>query len=244
MRLAPAEIGTMSDRHERLSNISTAWTLLRQAHEGPPDRARLARELLTERYGGAVRAYLQKALGDPNAADDLAQEFALGLVEGRFHKADPQRGRFRDYVKTVLFHLVSRHRRQVQASPRAVAPDGPELASLAAPDADPLFDREWREHLLNRAWAALAEAQPTYHAVLRFRAENPDLRSAEMAQRLSEQLGQPLTDAAVRQTLHRAREKFAHLLREEVAHSLHECPKEEVEQELAELELLEYCREK
>lgn len=233
----------MSDGHERLSNISTAWTLLRQAHEGPPDLARLARELLTERYGGAVRAYLGKALADANAADDLAQEFALGLVAGRFHKADPQRGRFRDYVKTVLFHLVSRYRRQQQAGPRTASPDSPELATLAAPPADPLFDREWREHLLNRVWAALAEAQPTYHAVLRCRAENPDLRSAELAQRLSAQLGQSMTDAAVRQTLHRAREKFAKLLWEEVAHSLHECPKEEVAQELAELELLEYCRE-
>ena len=40
----------------------------------------------------------------------------------------------------------------------------------------------------------------------------------------------------------RAREKFARLLLEEVVHSLDPSPVAEVEQELAELELLEYCR--
>ena len=96
---------------KRLSGISTVWTVLRQANDGSKDSARAAQELLVRRYGGAVYRYLLRALGDASAAEDLAQEFALGLVRGDYRHADPQRGRFRNYVKSVLFHLVSKHRR-------------------------------------------------------------------------------------------------------------------------------------
>jgi RNA polymerase sigma-70 factor (ECF subfamily) len=63
-----------------------------------------------------------------------------------------------------------------------------------------------------------------------------------MAQRLTEQMGRPLTAAGVRQGLHRAREKFADLLLDEVAQSLDSPTIDNIEQELIELELLDYCR--
>src|SRR5213080_1066670 len=110
----------------RLSGISTMWTVLRQAHGGPPDAATAAKQLLLERYGGAVRAYLLGLLRDPHAADDLTQEFALTLVRGGFKGADPQRGRFRDYVRAALAHLVSHHRQRQRRQPRQLPADGPE----------------------------------------------------------------------------------------------------------------------
>ena len=46
---------TARDRmNERLSKISTIWSVLRQAQTGVPEAAALARQLLLERYGGAV----------------------------------------------------------------------------------------------------------------------------------------------------------------------------------------------
>ena len=131
-----------------------------------------------------------------------------------------------------------------QAQPRPLALDSPELADLAAsPDqADRAFRESWREELLARAWAALAAAQPTAFAVLRLRADRPELSSAEMAQQLGRDLGQPLTAAGVRQTLHRAREAFAELLLEEVALSVEPPTADQVEKELQYLDLLTYCR--
>jgi RNA polymerase sigma-70 factor (ECF subfamily) len=79
--------------------------------------------------------------------------------------------------------------------------------------------------------------------VLRFRAENADVRSAEMARQLQARLGKPLTGAGVRQTLHRARERFADLLLEEVARSLETSEVDRLEQELIDLDLLTYCRD-
>ena len=228
----------------RLSRISTIWTVLHQAHHGDATDAATARRLLIERYGGAVHGYLVGILRDPHAADELMQEFSLGLVRGDFHRACPERGRFRSYVKTVLGHLVSRYRHRRQAGPHIVAPDSPVLLQLAAPDdeADRAFLARWREELLTRTWEALAEQQGQSYAVLRLRALQPELSSQQMAEHLAGQLDRPFTADAVRQALQRAREKFADLLVEEVAHSLETPTPDELADELRELDLLVYCQ--
>jgi RNA polymerase sigma factor (sigma-70 family) len=232
------------DFKRRLSAISTAWTVLRLAHQGAGAEAAAAQQLLLERYGGAARRYLLRALGDPHAADDLFQAFALALLRGEFRRADPRHGRFRHYVKAALIHLVGKHRKRRQKAETTLPPDGPDLAELVAAPADRSgeFDEEWRRQLLGRAWDALAQSQPTFYAVLRFRADHPKMRSPEMAGELGRRLGKPLTPDGVRQTLRRARDRFADLLLDEVAHSLEAPTLARVEEELAELNLLEYCR--
>jgi RNA polymerase sigma-70 factor (ECF subfamily) len=68
------------------------------------------------------------------------------------------------------------------------------------------------------------------------------MRSPQLAEQLTARLGRPFTAAGVRQTLHRAREKFADLLLDELAHSLEYPQAEQLAQELVELGLLDYCR--
>jgi len=231
----------------RLSWLSTYWSLVLQAHRGPADAARPARELLLDRYAGAARRYLHGALRDEDAADELFQEFALCLVRGDLRGADPCRGRFRDYVKAVLSHLVADYHKRRQRWPRPLPADGFEpAAEVPNEDLDRQFLESWRDELLAHAWAALAEVerrtgQPSY-VVLRFRADHPDLRSPQLAEQLSGRLGRPLTAAGVRQLLHRARERFAELLLDEVSRSVEAPAAERLEQELVELGLLEYCR--
>jgi RNA polymerase sigma-70 factor (ECF subfamily) len=238
----------VSSRDSRLSQLATLWPLVVQAHQGPEEAMGCARRRLLERYGGAVRRYLLGALREPDAAEELFQDFALRFLRGDFRGADPGRGRFRDYLKTALSRLVVAYRRRQHRRP------GPLRGGAAEPavtDPDPTnaeqdFLRSWRDELLARAWNALARAaaqagQPLY-VVLRFRADNADLRSPEMARRLAAQLGRPLTPAGVRQILHRARRRFAEALLDEVAHSLDGPTEERLEQELTELGLLDYCR--
>jgi RNA polymerase sigma-70 factor (ECF subfamily) len=232
-----------NDPDSRLSGISTPWTVLRQAHEGSAE-AVAAQQALMRRYGSAVRRYLVSAIRDPHVADELTQEFALALLRGSFRGADPERGRFRDYVKGVLFHLVSKYRQAQKKDLAALPPDSPALANLAAPAEDgEAFNQTWREELLARTWDALADAQPTFYAVLHFRTVHPHMRSAEMAERLGTQMGRPLTAGGVRQTLRRAREVFGDLLLQEVSCSLAAADAEQVEDELRDLNLLAYCRE-
>jgi hypothetical protein len=108
------------------------------------------------------------------------------------------------------------------------------------------FRRSWRDELLARSWAALqAYEQQTgqlVYTVLHYRADHPELRSPELAERLSALLGRSLTATTVRVQLHRGREKFAYLLLEEVAQALDSPSEQALEDELIELDLLEHCR--
>src|SRR5438046_847981 len=92
----------------RLSRIDTQWTVLYQAKD-PEEAARAAQARMLERYGGAVRRYLLAATRDEDAADELGQEFAVRFLRGGLRGANPDRGRFRDYVKGVLIHLVANY---------------------------------------------------------------------------------------------------------------------------------------
>jgi hypothetical protein len=155
--------------------------------------------------------------------------------------------RFRNFVKGTLFHLVADYRKQQRRWPGPLPADGTTLAANPQDvESDRLFVESWCDELLARAWAALAAIEAMtgrpYYAVLRFRADHPELRSPQMAEQLSAQLGKPFTAAGVRQILHRAREKFADLLLEEVVHSLENPSVEQMERELIELGLLDYCR--
>jgi DNA-directed RNA polymerase specialized sigma24 family protein len=233
----------------RLSQLATLWSVVCQAHQGPEDAMRSARQRLLERYGGAVRRYLLGALREPDAADELVQEFALHFLRGDFRRADPERGRFRNFLKTALFRLVVQYRRRQQKQPLPLCDDGSAVA-VTDPEFADCYDqgflRSWRDDHLARAWSALERAQERtgqpFYIVLRFRAEHPEVPSPEMAQRLTAQVGRPLTSAGVRQILHRARERFEDTLLDDVLQSLDQPTEENLHEELLELGLLDYCR--
>jgi RNA polymerase sigma-70 factor (ECF subfamily) len=229
---------------ECLNEIPTLWNVVEQAQRGPAAVAARAQQHLIQRYAGAVRRYLLAVLRDAEAAEDLTQEFALHVVQGRFHRADPRRGRFRDYIKVALLHLVSNYRERQRRQLRSLAPESPAWDILAAPseEREEDFNVRWREELLARTWDALAAEHGGLYAVLRFRAEHPGMASEEMAQQLSRRLGRPFTAVGVRQTLRRARERFADLLLDEVAQSLEAPTVEQLAEELSELNLLSYCQ--
>src|SRR5205809_2626379 len=152
-------------RDDRLSQISTLWTMLLRAHATPTDAATAAQHALLERYGGAAYRYLLGSVRDADAAAELTQEFAVRLLRGDFHKADPKRGRFRDYLKSALSHLVHDQRRARRAAPQRIP-------SHQLARAEPDFDDEaaflavWRTELLARTWDTLAEVGPTYREAL------------------------------------------------------------------------------
>src|SRR5262249_50977694 len=158
------------------------WSLVRQAHHDSHEAAQAARRQLLDRYGGAVYRYLRKVLGDCEAADEVFQEFALNLCDGELRGADPEHGRFRDFVKGTLFHLIADYRKQQRRRPKQLPYNHDALA--ANPDdleSDRLFLESWCDELLARAWTALADTDKqtgqAYYVVLRYRAEHPGARS-------------------------------------------------------------------
>src|SRR5262249_53729358 len=147
--------------NSRLSQITTCWSMVLKAHQGEAAAVPTAQRLLMERYGGAVYRYLLAALRNADAADELAQEFALRFLRGDFKRADPERGRFRDFLKTAVLNLIIDYQRR-QAVRRAQALDSghePADSDNLASRLDHDFLNSWRSELLTRAWDRLARPQ-------------------------------------------------------------------------------------
>lgn len=247
-RLAAGRRGLdQGDSGAKLSELLTQTTLLFQAHHGTPEQSDEAMQLLMLRYSGAVHRYLLKAVGDPEVAKDLNQEFSVKFLEGRFRKFDPKKGRFRDYLKRAVHNLMVDHFRKKEPVGRlGTSMETAVMGDSGLVEFDEQFRQSWRQDLLGRAWDALRDhetrtGQP-YWRVLRLRMAEPDLRSPELAEELSRALGRPVSAGALRQSLHRARDKFAGFLVDEVRVSLKHPGRDEVEEELADLKLLEFCK--
>src|SRR3990172_8033486 len=141
------------DDPPHLSQIQTLWSVVERAH-GDNTAMQSAQQKMLDRYGGAVRRYALSALRDEDAADEVFQEFALRFVRGDFGKADPERGRFRAFVKTVVYRLIVDYQRRSKKRGR----EGPMHSNIAEPvadatetkDDDALFRTSWRDELLAR----------------------------------------------------------------------------------------------
>jgi RNA polymerase sigma-70 factor (ECF subfamily) len=229
---------------ERLSRIQTQWTTILKAQQGQAEDVQEFQRLLV-RYYRAVYRYLLATVEDAEVAEELTQEFAVRFLRGDFRRADPQRGRFRDFLKAAVRNLaIDYWRRQGKAieplsqDPRGPSPD----PSLGVGERDQAFLELWRDQLLARTWDALARVEPDYYAVLRLKTGKPEASSVELAEALARSCGRSLSVDAVRQLLHRARKRFAQLLVEEVATSIQSSDKQRLQDELSELGLLDYCR--
>jgi RNA polymerase sigma-70 factor (ECF subfamily) len=235
--------------HIRLSGIETRWTMLFQAHESKIDARMAAQKQLLLRYYGAVYRYLLGITRDPEAAEELTQDFAVRFLRGDFHRADPGHGRFRDFLKAALRHLAHDHWRKQDKAPQALDGDRAQLAS-AGPAADVSFDRQflekWREELLCCTWEGLRAVEAStgqpYLSVLERKTQDPQVRSGQLAEELTSRLKKPFSEGGVRQILHPARALFADLLVEEIAQSLGTDEPKKLEDELIDLDLLSYCQ--
>jgi RNA polymerase sigma-70 factor (ECF subfamily) len=219
----------------RLDQITTRWSTLQDPLQ------------FVRRYATAIRKYLEALLRNPHDAEEAAQEIMLHFVKQGFAKADPARGRFRDYLKRAVRNAAFKRQRK-----RPVQLGEEDVARLAV--TDPAFVRaeqewlaEWQRCLLNRAWRALEEQQQRSprnlaHTVLRLTIEHPDEDSPELAERAGRESGRPLKVEAFRKQLSRARRLFAELVRGEVAQTLDDPTPEEIDEELAEIGLRKYLR--
>jgi RNA polymerase sigma factor (sigma-70 family) len=212
---------------------TTQWSRVISA--GDPD-APLARESLAElcnAYWYPLYAYIRRRGHDAEQAKDLTQDFfARALEKGLLAEADPTRGRFRSFLRTVCAHFLSNRRDWEHARKRgggrntlpidAANAEGQysrELADDLTPER--IFDRSWAVTLLGRVLdqlgreydeagkAAIFEA---LRSVLDGEAETPSY--AAVATRLG------TTEGAARVAAHRLRRRYGDLLRQEIAATL------------------------
>lgn len=212
-----------------LDQISTRWAAVKDP----------VRFLM--RYGPAIGKYLGALLKNTHDAEEVSQDFLLRVLEHGFANADPDRGRFRDYLKRAVRNAALTRLRQKVSVP---VTEG----MLEDPAAEEEFVRDWRRCLLDRVWRGLESHQRhspgnLFHTVLRLAVDHPEEDSEQLAARAAERAGRPLRADAFRKQLSRARKLFAQLLIQEVSQTLEKPTPELLEEELAELGLMEYVRE-
>lgn len=230
---------------DRIDQINTRWSLVRRAHtSGETQSAAEARQMLVMHYAPAVRKYVGGILHHTEDADELAQDVIVRLLRGDFAGANPDRGRFRDLLKTAVRNMIRNHWEK-QGVRRPVEVEIDLVASTQTNPVDDAWQETWQRTVVDHVWAALKEEEqrekglPAY-TVLRLRTTHPDDSSDQLAAKLSAVLGSPVRADACRQMLRRARVKFAEALVEEIRMGLTDPSEEQVREELAALGLLEY----
>lgn len=218
------------DGPERLTNLDTNWQLIREAHT-PGPRGQVAMNELIGRYHDAVARYLRLKLRDDHLADEVLQEFWTKLLTHKLAGADHSKGRFRDYLRTVLHRLIIDHFR---GRKHQSLPPG-DIFDPSMPDVE--YERVWRDAVIRRVWTRLETYElltpkNRYAKVLHLRVDNPDAPIEELAEQHNRTGPGQLTPDAFRKTLQRARAKFLELLIQELREGLTNPTTEDVESEI------------
>jgi hypothetical protein len=220
-----------------LDRISTQWSMINDPGK------------FLVRYAPAIRSYLQALLRNAHDAEEVEQDFLVRVVQNGFVRASPDRGRFRDYLKTAVRNAaLTRLRRKKEAAVGDFALLGLAAADDTIPGTDEQWLADWRRCLLDRAWRALDSHQHRtpgnlFHTVLRAAVDHAEEDSRQLAARVNAQTGREISAEAYRKQLSRARRVFAELLVEEVAQTLEESAAAAVEAELIETGLMSYIRD-
>jgi RNA polymerase sigma factor (sigma-70 family) len=212
---------------------TTHWSVVLAAtdHESPDAAAAL--EQLSTTYWYPLYAFVRRRGHSPEDAKDLTQEFLFHLVQKDYlAQVDPSKGKFRSFLLAAMNHFLAKE----WARSRTIKRGGritfipldeakteqryqAELSTERLPEE--IYDRAWAIALLEKVLGRLREETAVAGHAERFEelksvllGERPSLSYAELAPRLG------TTEAALKMSVRRLRNRFAALLREEIANTV------------------------
>jgi len=207
------------------------------------EEAREALSGLCHAYWYPIYAYIRHRGYTPEDARDLTQDFfTYALERDLFARADPARGRFRAFLRTVCGRYLASRRDEKNTLKRggdrcfvSIDPFDAERRYTCEPahemTAERIFDRTWALTLLDRVVERLrreydeAGRAARYEGLIGLLTRDPESGSyAEIAKRLG------TTEGNVRVAVHRLRRRYGLLLREEITSTLGDS--EQVEDEI------------
>ncbi len=216
----------MSGSRTAAAHISfpdTAWTRVLAGRCGDARQTARALEDLCGQYWPAIFSYL-RALGQTKEeAEDAAQEFTAAFILGEpLHRADPERGRLRSYMKQSIRNFLAKRIRDSARLKRGggaahVALDDATDPAVGSPS-DEAYDREWAFTVMERAMTSLRENYTARGKGALFDLLKPALAGAESLQPYAVLgLSAGVSEAQIKLEVHRARRRLADVLRREVA---------------------------
>ena len=211
---------------------TTHWSVVLEA-QGESPAAQEALEKLCRTYWRPVYSFIRRAGTGPEEAEDLTQDFFAMLLKRRnFDDVRKERGRLRSYLlRSLKNFLISEHRRAVTVKrgkgENPVRLD--EITGAKCSDMEPaehltperIYERRWALTLMEQVLGRLKNEYGT--------AGNVELFDS-LKQLLADEIEAPsraeiaaclgMTENAVRQALHRLRQRYQLLLREEISHTV------------------------
>ena len=216
----------------RSNFVTTQWGLVTAASAEGAAEARAALEEFYRLYCYPVYAFIRRRGHGRQDAQDLTQDFFVHLLEkGTMSRADPQRGRFRNFLLGALQHFLANAGERACAGKRGggcqwvfldddTADDRYQLAAPEGMTAEKLFEAQWAGALVEATFTRLRcelESEGKGHvfeALQGFLHGREDASYQQVADALSLSLG------ALKTAIHRLRGRYRALLREEVARTV------------------------
>ncbi|GAB3748105.1 RNA polymerase sigma factor [Lysobacter olei] len=206
--------------------MTTQWSII-LGGQGGEEGARAALESICTRYRYPVLGYIREHGFGSADAEDLTQEFFARLLEQRWDaRADPERGRFRTYMLSVLRHFLANEWASRLAGKRGgrlvrVDIDDVALPDGAASSPEQEFNRLWVLTLVDHARQRLEEEARLAHHEALLAALSPFLVEAPAANdyaNVARSLGMKPNTVAV--NVRRLRQRLRELIREELAETV------------------------
>jgi RNA polymerase sigma-70 factor (ECF subfamily) len=240
----------MAQEHESGRFPATAWSRIEAAKDPRHPRFQEAIAWLVSSYQRPVFSFLRAHRHRPEQAEELTQEFLTTfLIKNWVKPANPKRGRFRNFLLTILKRFVSdattRPTKQKQFESGAMpfssveAAGGPMYEPAAPETPDEAFHKEWKAETLRRVRANLkryyeglgkpAESLRYQIFVARHLVDRTEDQPAQ--ETLASQFG--VTREQVRYALDEVEKRYERFVRQELREETDS--EEEVEEEIREL---------
>lgn len=139
----------------------TSWTVVFRAAHGGEQEALEALDLLARRYRGPLYSFCLRQGDSPENAEDYVQGLFEKLLRGQELKAaNPERGRFRNWILSVLqqhryqeYRRANAQRRRPEAGFEPMGIDGIEEPAVESAQlgTDRVFMQEWARETLQHA---------------------------------------------------------------------------------------------
>jgi len=227
---------------DRPSFPATRWTLVGRLREGSEEEAARALNDLCRHYWYPVFALLRHGGHTAHDAEDLTQGFFAALLADRaLLRAEPERGRLRNFLHGALKRYLTNEFRHRTAQKRgggvailSFEREAAEHRYLSGPvderDPEKLYLTAWAHSLVDRVRqkmrAAFSGSDEAWAQLAPFiEGDTADMPYRELAAKLSQ------TESGARVMVHRLRQRFRELLTDAVRQTV-ESPCE-VDDELA-----------